>query len=44
MDMKDPWNLRPAHLAPMNYFDAESPANRALSFVKVVFDGVLDGS
>jgi len=23
MDMKDAWNLRPAHLAPTNYFDAE---------------------
>jgi len=26
MDMKDAWNLRPAHMAPTNYFDAESPA------------------
>jgi hypothetical protein len=42
--MKDPWNLRPAHLAPTNYYDAESLAVRALRFVKEVFDGVLDGS
>jgi len=42
--MKDAWNLRPAHLAPTNYFDAESPAVRALSSVKEVFDGLLDGS
>ena len=28
----------------MVYYDAESPAVRALSFVKEVFDGVLDGS
>ena len=40
---KDAWNWRPAHLALTNYYDAESPAVRALSFVKEVFDGVLDG-
>jgi hypothetical protein len=28
----------------MVYYDAESPAVRALCFVKEVFDGVLDGS
>jgi hypothetical protein len=28
----------------MIYYDAESPAVRALSFVKEVSDGVLDGS
>jgi hypothetical protein len=28
----------------MIYFDAESPAVQALSFVKEVSDGVLDGS
>jgi len=27
----------------MIYFEAESPAVRALSFVKEVFDGILDG-
>jgi len=28
----------------MIYYEAEDPANRALSFVKEVSDGVLDGS
>ena len=34
MNMKDAWNLRPPHLAPTTYFEAESPAVQALNLLK----------